>query len=98
MLSDPSKRRALDSALAMYGSGAYRPAGGFGSYSSFYEQSDEEDERAAEHFANYFGSAFFGARSAGGYAHTGGGHRGGGHRGGGAYGGSRHAGGYGGKW
>jgi DnaJ-class molecular chaperone len=53
VLSDPSKRRELDAALAMWGSGA-RSHAGFGSYASYY--ADDSDEESS--FPSFFGGVF----------------------------------------
>lgn len=69
VLSDPGKRRDLDHSLSMFGGAASSHpygAGGFGSYSSFY-QDDDDDEQL---FSSYFGGVF-GRRYAPGYGPSG---------------------------
>ncbi|KAL4440410.1 hypothetical protein ABPG75_003411 [Micractinium tetrahymenae] len=86
VLSDASKRRDLDAALASASSAYARPGG----FSSWYGDGDSDEEAEA-----YFGGGFFGRRGSPQQGRRGGGYGGGGY--GGGYGGSYgYGGGYGG--
>jgi DnaJ-class molecular chaperone len=74
VLADPAKRRELDLSLAMWaggGAASRGPAGGFGNYSSYYNQQEDEEEDFASYFSSMFGRRYGGSSGYSGSARRG---------------------------